>query len=253
MKLLFMGTGAADWLLREREAGSFFRRWSALKINNDLMIDCSPDTPDYVRQHKEDLSEISNLLITHTHQDHYSPEAISLLLKHDVRIWSEKNAQDQILHEVQWVQESIIPLFTEVHIGQYQVTAVPANHTVQAAEQIPLHYIIKHQDKTVFWGCDGAWFRTDSWRELKKHRYDLMIFDGTLGDVFGDNRIFEHNNLTMIKEIAAVVRKEKLLTDNGRLMISHLAQFAHAPHEQAQQQFGEFGVGVAYDGMTIEI
>lgn len=48
-------------------------------------------------------------------------------------------------------------------------------------------------------------------------------------------------------------REEKLLTDNGRLMISHLAQFAHAPHEQAQQQFGEFGVGVAYDGMTIEI
>ena len=47
MKILFIGTGAADWVLKERKGDEFFRRLTAVKINDDLMIDCSPDTSDF--------------------------------------------------------------------------------------------------------------------------------------------------------------------------------------------------------------
>lgn len=47
MKILFIGTGAADWVLKDRKGNEFFRRLTAVKINNNLMIDCSADTVDY--------------------------------------------------------------------------------------------------------------------------------------------------------------------------------------------------------------
>ena len=47
MKILFIGTGAADWVLKERKGDEFFRRLTAVKINDDLMIDCSADTSDF--------------------------------------------------------------------------------------------------------------------------------------------------------------------------------------------------------------
>ena len=43
MKILFIGTGAADWVLKERKGDEFFRRLTAVKINDDFMIDCSSD------------------------------------------------------------------------------------------------------------------------------------------------------------------------------------------------------------------
>ena len=52
MKILFIGTGAADWVLKERKDNEFFRRLTAVRINENLMIDCSPDTIDFVERNQ---------------------------------------------------------------------------------------------------------------------------------------------------------------------------------------------------------
>lgn len=253
MKLLFIGTGAADWVLKDRKAGEFFRRLTAVKINDDLMIDCSPDTLDYAEKNTEDLKNIKNMLITHTHSDHYSPDAIRALFGQNIRVWAEKAAENMIMHDMPELCESTLEMFKENSVGGYGVIPVPSGHSVADTDQTPVNYIITYRDKRIFWGCDGAWLPNRSWHEIKKYKYDLFVLDGTLGNAYGDYRIFEHNNLAMIHEIAGVIKNCGLLKDGGKIMISHMSRYSHEEHGKLQKQLDKDGIVAAYDELEIEI
>ncbi len=251
MKILFIGTGAADWVLKDRKGNEFFRRLTAVKINNNLMIDCSADTVDYVNSNGE-LKDVKNVLITHTHSDHYSPETIIDLLGNDVRVWAEKESEKMILSDMPQLKDSVLEIFAENTVGEYTVIPVPAGHSVANRDQTPVNYIISDGDKTIFWGCDSAWIPNYSWHEMKKYKYDLIVLDGTLGDADGDYRIFEHNNISMIKEMSNTIKSQNLLKENGKIMISHMSRYAHKEHNELQKQLDDVGIMVAYDGLEIE-
>ena len=220
MKVLFMGTGAADWKINERRQNEFFRHLTSVRIDDDLMIDCSADTEDYLKMNGISLEKVKNLLITHSHIDHYSPDTIGKLLDKSVTVWSEENTLSYISKDLPDIKLGKINLFEPIKVGDYEIIGVPANHSVADKTQISLHYIIQKGEKTIFWGCDGAWFLNKSWSEIRKYKYDLVVLDGTLGEAKGDYRIFEHNNLQMICEISATMESQDLLKNNCK--IQHL-------------------------------
>ena len=111
MKILFIGTGAADWVLKERKEGEFFRRLTAVKINDDLMIDCSPDTADFAESCAKGLEGVKNIIITHTHSDHYSPDTVRALFGNKVRVWAEKAAEKIITRDLPELPESMLRQF----------------------------------------------------------------------------------------------------------------------------------------------
>ncbi|MBO5059459.1 MAG: MBL fold metallo-hydrolase [Clostridia bacterium] len=252
MKMLFFGTGAADWNIKDRVDGQFHRRLTSVLLNDDLMIDCSTETPDFFETNDVELGNVDNILITHTHRDHYSPAAISQIF-HDgsVTVNAEERSLGKLKAELSCSVEGL-KLFESKRIGEYDVIAVIANHSVQDPCEQPVNYIISRGDKTIFWGCDSGWIHNLSWHEIRRHKFDLMVFDGTLGDLDGDNRIFEHNNLNMIREIVATMKREEIIKPGGKLMISHMSKYAHGTHEELQKLMDEIGVIVAYDGMEIE-
>ena len=253
MKILFIGTGAADWVLKERKGDEFFRRLTAVKINDDIMIDCSPDTSDFTSKNPNALSNVKDVLITHTHSDHYSPQTIGEILRKDVRVWAEEESEKKILSDMPHLETSVLEFFEENTVGRYTVIPVPASHSVADRNQTPVNYIISDGEKTIFWGCDSAWIPNYSWHEMKKHKFDLIVLDGTLGDADGDYRIFEHNNIAMIKEMTNTIKSQQLLKEGGKVMISHMSRYAHKEHDELQKQLDDVGVLVAYDEMEIEL
>ena len=251
MDVLFMGTGADDWSVAKREGAEFFRRRTSVKINDDLMIDCSADTEDYINTLS--LDSVRDLIITHTHGDHYAPDTITAILNKDIRIWTEENAAKKIAADLPEYNVCGLLPFVSAKVGEYDIIGVPANHTVSDKKQIPLHYIISKGGKTVFWGCDGAWFLTQSWQVIKKYKYDLMVLDGTLGEDIGDYRIFDHNNLNMVCEMASTIRSLELIKESGKIAISHMSCYSQKSHNEIQAYMDRAGVIVASDAMELEI
>ena len=249
MKLLFMGTGAADWGIKNRVGDEFFRRFTSIMINNDLMIDCNDETLDFIEKNGCDTSNVRNLLITHTHDDHYSVSAINRLFGNDITLFCDKGAvaAQERLKAVQ----RVIPLYTPTRVGKYEVIAAAANHSVANSAEQPLNYIISDGEKRMFWGCDGAWLLNGTWHEMKKYKYDLIVLDGTLGTDEGDYRIFEHNNLRMITEMSATFRKLKLLNEGGKIMISHMSRQAHKSHDELGAYLEKYDITAAFDGLEI--
>ena len=225
MKILFLGTGAADWPSVKKQ-GAEHRRFSAALINGELLIDFSAQLKDSLDEYNIPMEQIKYALNTHKHRDHYSEKTLA-----------ELNAAG-----AQYLQ------FTaggEKSVGGYRIYAYAGNH---GTCKDTLHYIISDGKKSLFYGLDGAWLMYEEVEGIKTHKPDFAVLDATVGFVDGDYRIFEHNNLNMILEI-----KKSLAPYVGRFCISHMARTLHSDHKELSKQMEDRGITVAYDGLEIEL
>ncbi len=201
-----------------------FRRNSSLLIDDCLLIDPGADVPDALHSFDKNVNEIKYIINTHMHSDHYNENTVCYL--------TEANFYPMSAGDVQV-------------IGKYTVTALRANHsTVQDA----VHFIISDGERNLFYGLDGAWLIYDEANAIIKNGVDIAVFDATIGDVPGDYRIFEHNNLNMVVEM-----KNSLEKHIKRFFISHMARTLHTSHNELVQRMKPHNIEVAFDGCEIEI
>ena len=252
--LLFLGTGAADWNIADKK--DFFRRNSATLLNNELMLDCGSHIFDFAEStgNVNLYDNVTDILITHNHYDHFSKDSVlSIAQKQKIRVGCCGHIAD-IIGEHQNIEYVIFTPLTTAKMGKYTVTSVLANHDIVIdGTNCALHYIIETPDgKKLFYGLDGAWFLRPSWQEMKKHVFDAMIFDCTVGDSH-DWRIFEHNTIPMLRTMVKEIVDIKMIKENGKLIASHLARTLHVSHEETSAILSEINMITAFDGMEIHI
>lgn len=252
-EFLFLGTGAADWDIKNRNG--FFRRNSAALVNNNLMIDCGSHIFDFANEYgnRELYSSVSDIIITHSHSDHFCKHSVLKIAQNQkIRLGCDGNIKN-IIGENENIEFVVFEPYKQVHMGEYIITPLLANHDVVArGDCYAFHYIIETGGKKIFYGLDGAWLLRPTWQEMKNHKFDLMIFDCTVGDSH-DWRIFEHNTIPMLRAMVKEIAQQNLLNQNGRLVASHLARTLHGSHEQTERILAELDMLTAYDGMKLNL
>lgn len=224
MEILFLGTGAADWDINIHKNLPYFRRCSSVLIDDCFLIDPGPNVIDALKMFGKDISNVKYIINTHNHMDHYNEETITELF----------NAK---FYEFE--------VFEEKQIGKYMVNSYKANHgTCENAK----HFIIDDGEKKLFYGLDSAWLMYEEVAAIKEKIIDYAVLDATVGDVPGDYRIFEHNNLNMVIEM-----KKSLENYIKRFCISHMARTLHSSHESLVERMKPNDIEVAFDGLLIEI
>lgn len=251
-QLLFLGTGAADWDSKSR--GDFFRRHSAARLNGDLLLDFGDHVWDYVqRMDANALNNVTEVLITHDHSDHFSPEAIRKLAdKQPIRVACDGFARVEIGKHDNILFVPVLP-FKAFSMGRYEVMPVLANHdVVQKGIRQACHYIIRTPDnKKVFYGLDGAWFLRPSWEEMLRHKFQVMVLDCTVGDQ-DDWRMFEHNTVPMLRKMVPEIRTRKMVDADGMIVGSHFARTLHGSHAETEKTLRGLSMLTAFDGLKLE-
>lgn len=134
------------------------------------------------------------------------------------------------------------------------VTALPANHVAGPDEQ-PVHYIFEKDEQVLFYGCDGGWFRCDTWQYLYRKRivFTAMILEATVGELPGNFRIGEHNTIPMLRLLLTAMRENGVLPRDATLIADHIGV---PPYDVLKKgDYGlltELGMIVAKDGLTVE-
>ena len=232
MKLLFLGTGAADWDIRKADASPDFRRFSSLLADGRLLIDPGPCVFEFEKTFGYDglYRNVTDVILTHPHGDHFSEETVSKL-KENGAAFHPTDAGSVL------------------ELEHYVIRAYAANHRTA---KDPVHFTVESKDdgKRFFYGCDGAWMFYETYRALLNDGpLDLMIFDCTIGDIRGDYRIFEHNNVAMVSEMAATFSKIC-----PRFMVSHLARTLHpATHAETAAVLAKYGLECARDNLRVTV
>lgn len=226
MELLFLGTGAADWPLKKKPEMMGFRRQSSALIDRCLLIDPGPQVLEALEEYGIEIGEIKYIINTHKHKDHFSEETLEVLTSAGAEMF--------------WLSAG-----EECQIGAYQIFAYQGNH---ATCENTIHFIVKNENHTIFYGLDGAWLMYEEVQGIIAHHPDLAILDATIGEIDGDYRIFEHNNLNMVLEM-----KKTLQPYIKQFCISHMARTLHTDHQTLAKIMEDHQVLAAYDGMKIEL
>ncbi len=224
MKIMFLGTGAADWDPSFKDSAEYFRRNSSALIDDKILIDPGPGVIDAIETFNIDVSGIKYVINTHRHKDHYNEDVLKYITDNGATFVEMDEGE-------------------ELTLGRYTVKAVRGHHRVRT-----LHYLISDGDKRLFYGLDGAWLLYDEVQAIMEKPVDLAVLDGTVGFIDGDYRIFEHNNMNMVLEM-----KNTLAQYVKRFFISHMSCGLHTDHPTLAAAMGRYGVEVAFDGLETEL
>lgn len=224
MKLQFLGTGAADWEI-SGERNSEYRRFSSALIDDVLLIDPGPFVPEAFKTFGIDPSKIKYIINTHRHGDHYNEEVVADLVRSGAEFIDFADGETK-------------------NAGKYTIEAVAGNHGTIYTN----HFFIDDGEKRLFYALDGSWLLISEVRAIQRKHVDLAILDGTIGDVVGDYRIFEHCNLRMVEEMKSSIKQYV-----DRFMISHMARTLHTDHKTLVARMEKSGIEVAFDGLITQI
>lgn len=163
--------------------------------------------------------------------------------------------------------------FEQMEIDELSVIPVPANHgfSYLLADEYPgsdgleqLWYaqeplLIKNEDAynyiiatqqgaCMFYGLDSDWPLPETVAEMRKHKFDFMILDGTFA--FEEiKRPVGHMNFYTLSELVTILREQKLLI--GKAYASHLSLHYTPPYEEAELWLKKQGIVLAFDSLVI--
>ncbi len=224
MKLLFLGTGAADWSL-DVQNDPEYRRFSSTLIDEVLLIDPGPHVLNAIEVFNVDIKRIKYVINTHRHSDHYNADTLKTLEENGAEFIDFKAGDKK-------------------QIGNYFIEAYQGNH----GKIETVHFFISNGGKMLFYGLDGSWLMPDESYGLYTKNVDYAVLDATLGDERGDVRIIEHNDIGMVREI--------ILAYSGkvkRFCLNHMARQFFPTREVSETIAKSLDVDITHDGMEVEI
>ncbi len=258
MKITFLGSGASEGipalfceckLCQEARERKIYRTRSQLLINDNLMIDFPPDTYHRALTLGVNLSKIENILVTHSHSDHFYSEDFFMrgllssfklpaetVVLHGNRavrdiferngcakekgtyagtVTGKFNGYDVFAQSSEYLVHKPYETF---RVGKYMVTAIPAGHI---DTEDCFNYIVKEEDKTLLYATDTAYptSKVIDFLVSSEVKLNAMIVDGTFGLVDcheGHMNFFENDRLR--KELL----KKGVINKNTKCFITHV-------------------------------
>ena len=289
MQLTYLGTGAAEGIpamfcncplcRRAKElGGKNIRSRSQALINDDLLIDFGPDVFWHVCQYGLDLAKVRTLLITHAHEDHYTPSELCYRKKPFSYLSGDREADnydfptlDIYLSQGSYDYEGVrfqqeqeladgkapmtyhtVRAFETFQAGRYSVTPLTANH---APGFEALIYLISDGSVTLLYAHDTGLFprETLDYLMLAKPRLDFVSLDCT-GMASGHNTGGgKHMNLERNRATREALRSSGCADEHTVWCCNHFSHNGKSTHEELVEIMGREGFLVSYDGMRIEI
>lgn len=282
--LTFLGTGDASGYphpfclcencVEAREVGGkSFRLRSHALINDELLIDLSPDLLPSSYMQRKPLHDIKYIVQTHPHADHLEPAWLGMRIDRfgieglerldfygtaasvariraaliDPLVATGAN-EEQVLETLRLSLHTITPHET-FEVGPYTFTAVPASHDQPG---ICVLYGIQLGDYAFFYGNDTGPIAQEAWDTLKAKgiKFDVVSLDHTFGVKEGNAG---HMSGDMVREAFEQMRGHGLLKDGCRLLGTHNAPHSNPPHEKMAAIAAAAGYEIAYDGLTVTL
>lgn len=277
MKINFLGTAAAEGLpglfcdcdvcVKARElGGKNVRTRSQAIIDEELLIDFCPDTYLHVLNQKLDLTKVKNLIVTHSHSDHFYPT--DLMMRGTPYAHNKKANPLHIYgnYKVKEFYERMLALendskdlceciiFTQIQgfvpivMGDYRVTPLEAQHDLN--EDCFIYIIEDVKGNRILYGNDTAYFKESTWGYLNGIYFNFISLDCTMGMLEdGGTHMGLNGNIKT---------KDRLIEmgcadENTVFYINHFSHNGGIPHEEMEKEAGKHGFYVTYDGCTVMV
>ena len=252
MKIMFIGTGAADndW---SRYGEDGISGSTATLIDDRLLIDCGPTVPAALERFGQDRQLITDIVITHNHDDHFLPEVLAKVVagrEGKVNLFGSP----QVCAQAEpFCRVHPVDFGSRFRAGGYDFLTLPANHTVEDIFEHTFLYLIAGENVTLLYALDTSWLPSLAYHLLGKTHLDGVIWDGTMS-LPGDWRIFDHSDPVMFAMMRKVLAFNGNVDEKTRIWFDHRARtlWPSDPAEQEKIARRE-NVELAHEGETVHL
>lgn len=277
MKIQYLGTGAAEGVPAEfcncetcreiRRRGKIeFHSRSQIIIDDVLGLEFPPDAYFHSLEYGVDLSAIENLIVTHSHMDHfYAHDFILRGYKYAVDMTSptlgiygneevgkvflectKREMKPDVKPNITFHE---LKAFEEVCIGEYIVTPLPAQHS---AFETAFVYLIEKDGKGYLHLTDTGRLRQSVYDYLAKKgkKADLVCFDCTFLR-FTKGEEGRHMGIEDDMAVKAKLVACGVCDENTEYLITHYSHNNMPFSETLQGIEREYGVVALKDGQII--
>lgn len=259
--LFFLGTGAANWPHTYPPENKQFSRgqvraMSSLLVNGKILIDCGPTVLDVMKCCDVNPAGITDILLTHTHSDHLHPGNILAIANsreagpEPLRFWGDPEALKKV-PDSNRIEKKSVEIGKSFQVRGLVMTGLAANHDVQGSKEHCLVFLMESATKSVLYATDTGWLPTSTWLHIQHKKLDAIVWDATVGEEKGDYRVFSHNDLTMIRHMNESLAKGKILKPDAKVILTHIANKLHPPHDVLEKKLLPEGLIPAYEGMSV--
>lgn len=280
MKITALGTGGfgyplvfcdCDYCTRAREqGGKNIRKRASLLINDEMIIDLTPDTLTAMNMYGKDMGKAKYLLQTHTHLDHFDINHFTSLdykyatqRKEPLTLVCSKLCLNDIQGKVS--QFDRMDLYNEDYLnkislktkaidhgetlefGGYRVKAIHCTHDERIGAQI---YLISHNGKNLLYATDTPAITDTALSELNGEKIDCVFLDESFGT---QEYTFSHLNIRAFDEYVRTLKDNKLLSDDYLVYATHITHDGNPPHDELDKILSNYGYAPAFDGLEIEL
>lgn len=261
MRIVTLGTGAADhhW----NKIGSPGVRGSASTlIDEHILVDCGKTGVSNLTRANIQPGQITDLLITHSHIDHFDLGQIQQLIESrssnqkPLNIWGSTQRINALEKEITLEGKFVPHIIKAADIFQIklcQVTVLPANHPLGDPQEQAFNFLFHTPHGNILYALDGAWMLKQARDLIGKTPLHMIFWDATMSKA-GDWRIFEHNDLEMIGLMMQSLKKSGCVIDQTICVLSHIARTLWpADLNEAEKLAKDRGWVLAADGMSFEL
>ncbi|MEG1686806.1 MAG: MBL fold metallo-hydrolase [Angelakisella sp.] len=277
MKVQYLGTAAAEgWpglfchcssCERARaQGGKDYRSRSQVLIDSTLLVDFGPDTFYHAQQQRLDLAQVTTVLLTHSHTDHFYPTELILrglpyaTEREQNPLLLYGNAKCEAMFQRMLEEEDdsknlrdcvgfrrIRPLEV-LCIPGYRILPLVAQH--DPAECCMLYVIRSDDGSCMLYGNDTAYFPEETWAQLAGLRFHLVSLDCTHGKTPDSPG---HMGLSGNRLV-----KERLLAmgcagEDTTFVLTHFSHNGGLLHKELEHAVHGENFQIAYDGMRVDL
>lgn len=250
--------------------GKSIRTLPQTLINDDLLIDLPPDTSRHALENGLNLGDIPDLLITHTHADHFVPSVLEIragVFAHKLKCPNMNVYGSPDVRRVYYgaaaiygfsrVTEATVNIHTltayqTAPVGKYTVTPLPARHALGTL--VAFNYVIERDGQKLLYLHDTG-MPTDQVIDFLANsvgRVDGVVMDATMGvadvaDTCG------HMSFAQNMRLVEILRTRGVADDKTTFVVNHITHNNAETHDKVEEIFAGTGIIVSYDGMKLEI
>jgi len=257
----FLGTGGADWN-SPSESGEL-RRHASIIADGKVLFDYTPSAADMVPENKPEV-----VFYTHSHNDHYDAKAaLELGIK---RVYLGETWLGRAQNDFQKASESTgkpVPEIIPLSLGQVveqdglKVTALPANHTSNYADEQALIYLIEKDSTRLLYATDTAGLMALALAiagvgQFSRERKFLtgIIMEATMGLDYKDDdmRLFSHSSSAQVANTVKVLsdNRKYVPVEGQKVYITHLSKVQQPSQSELDRTLPD-PLKAAYDGLEV--
>jgi ribonuclease BN (tRNA processing enzyme) len=261
MKIMFLGTGAADWKGRDKRGE--LRRLSSILVDKKVFFDLTATNLEMIPSE----CTADTIFYTHSHDDHYNPKVAlkagikKVYLSHtwyDIAVSEFKRAAKEL--------ETTVPEIIPVYIGRpvevegLKVTPLPASHATEKMFEQTLMYLIEKNKARVIYATDTGGIPAMAARIAGIDAHERpgkpitgLIMEATMGLKHHiDYRMYTHSSIGDVERIVRVLEKTKRYTpDPGQhVYLTHMARTLNGTQAELDAELPS-PLKAAYDGLEV--